>query len=332
MNKFIKFLVPIAALFSCISFAANTTLSVGHGSPVTSPHHEAWKFFKEKVEKESNGEIKVTIFPATQMGEERELLELVQMGTLDMVGSNVAVLGGWDKAFSASELPYVFPNREVALNVLNGDYGQFLFTRLDDLGITGLGWFENGFRHITNSRRPIYEPSDLQGLKVRTMQVDSHMAAFKKLGANPTPMVFGEVYSAIQQKVVDGQENPFSLIVGNKFYEVAPYISLTNHVYSTHIVGINPVKYNSLPQEYQQLIQSAVLEAEVHQQEVIAQEEKEYINFLESQGAKVNYLTREQNQMFIDSISEIEDDLKQMVGVDAYNVLMKNVEKEMNKS
>ena len=329
MKKYIKGLSLAAALFS-VSIISNaaTTLSIGHGSPVSSPHHKAWEFFKKQVEKESNGDIEVSIFPSTQMGEERELLELVQMGTLDMVGSNVAVLGGWDTAFSASELPYVFPNREIALKVLNGDYGKFLFNRLDDMGITGLGWFENGFRHITNSKGSIYKPSDLEGLKIRTMQVDSHILAFKQLGANPTPMVFGEVYSAIQQKVVDGQENPFSLIVGNKFYEVAPYISLTGHVYSTHIVGINPEKLASLPKKYQDLIKSSIIDAEEYQQKVIAEEENGYIAFLEEHGAKVNHLTSEQKQEFINALNDIKPQLRKMVGADAYDTLMASVQKE----
>ncbi|MTI18140.1 TRAP transporter substrate-binding protein [Rhodobacteraceae bacterium RKSG542] len=311
---------------SGIAYSAEYTLRVAHGNNEQFHMHKAWEKFKEVVEAESKGEIAVEIYANGQMGEDRELLEFVQDGTIDLNASTVAVLAGWDTAFAASELPYMFPDRATALAALNGSYGEWLFKRAEEIGFKGLGWFETGFRNINNSVRPIYKPEDLDGIKIRTMQVDAHMAAFRHLGANPTPMAFGEVYSALQQGVVDAQENPLSAIVTSRLYEVAPFVSLTNHVYSTHIVVMNPDRFESLPENYQDLILRAVKEGEAHQQAIIAKEEQEMIAILEKEGGKVNALSPEEIKVFQDRISEISADLKGMVDPEAYEVLRKAVE------
>ncbi|MTI16263.1 TRAP transporter substrate-binding protein, partial [Rhodobacteraceae bacterium RKSG542] len=185
------------------AFAADYTLRVAHGNTESYHMHKAWEKFKEVVESESKGDIVVEIYANGQMGEDRELLEFVQDGTIDLNASTVAVLAGWDTAFATSELPYMFPDRKTALSALNGSYGEFIGERAMDIGMLHLGWFENGFRQVNTNVRAVHKPEDLNGIKIRTMQVDAHMAAFRHLGANPTPMAFGEVYSALQQGVVD---------------------------------------------------------------------------------------------------------------------------------
>ena len=324
----ISLITAALALSFCATtaIAADYTLKVAHGNTETYHMHKAWEKFKEVVEAESKGEISVEIFANGQMGEDRELLEFVQDGTIDLNASTVGVLVGWDPAFATSELPYMFPNRKTALSALNGSYGDFISKRSEELGMLHLGWFENGFRQVNNNIRPIYEPKDLEGIKIRTMQVDAHMAAFRQLGANPTPMAFGEVYSALQQGVVDAEENPLSNIVPNRFYEVAKYVSMTNHVYSTHIVVMNPDKFYSLPEKYQDLVRRAVKEGEAHQQAIIKSQEAELIDFINSHGGEVNELTPEQMAAFQAKVGEISDELKAMVDPEAFDVLRKAID------
>ncbi len=295
--------------------AAPIVLKIGHGAAQGNHMTKAWEYFKQQIEKESKNGIQVQLFPAGQMGGDRELIEFVQSGTLDISSPTASVLAGWDKAFAASETPYLFSHREQAQQVLQGEFGQFLFTRLEPMGLMGIGWLENGWRQLSNAKRPIYTPDDLRGLKIRTMQVDAHILAFKTLGANPTPMAFGEVYSALQQGVIDGQENVLSNAMSSRVYEVNRYFSLTQHVYSAYIVLMNPDKYASLSTEQQQLLSKILAQTVDYQNQLIREEESSYVALLTEKGAEVNVLTPEQKQLFMDKLKPIMPQLEK--GVDA---------------
>lgn len=326
----IKKIISIVT-FSSLCFigstqAASHTIKVGHSAQTSFHMHKAWEKFADLVDKGSNGEIKVQIYPADQMGSSLEQLEYVQEGTLDMTSQSMSLLATWDRAFGITEMPYVFTSREQALGVLNGEFGQTLFKGLEPLELKGIAFAENGFRQITNNRKPIYEPSDLKGLKIRTMQVESHILAYRQFGANPTPMAFGEVYSALQQGVVDGQDNPLSQIVTSRFYEVQKYVSLVNIVYSTDVVVMSLAKYNALPANYQALIDDSMKQAMDYQQELIKQEEAGYVSFLEEQGLKVNALTLEQMNMFKAEVDKVRDKMVKDVGEDNWKLLEKHID------
>ncbi len=305
--------------------AAKVTLKISHGATETFHMHKAWVKFKELMEAGSKGEIEVLIFPNGQMGHDREALEFTQEGTLDITSPTVSVLSGWDKAFSTSEIPYMFADRETAMAAFNGPYGEFLDKRAQALGLKVIGWSENGFRHISNSKRAILKPDDLQGLKVRTMQVDLHLETFKHLGANPTPMAFGEVYSALQQGVVDGQENPLIRLITERFMEVQKYASTTSHVYSMHILPMNLAKYNSLSDEHKKLLAASMKTALDYQMEIIKKEDAEVIDQLRKGGMQVDVLTPEQIQVFRDKVKEIYPKLRSMVDPEAFDVLVKTI-------
>lgn len=277
---------------------AETNIRVGHGAADTYHMHKAWVKFKELVEKESNSEITVDIYPNGQVGGDRELTEAVQSGIIEMTAPVVEVMAGWDPAFSIPGLPYTFANRDAALKALNGEFGGKLLTRADDFGLKGLGWMENGIRNITSNKGPIEHPTDLKGIKLRTMQVEAHMDAFKAMGANPTPMSFNEVYSALQQGVVDAQENPLGHIFSSRFYEVQKYLTLSGHVYSTHMVLANPDFYNGLSDSDKALIDSALKRAIDYQQEVIAGEEQDQLAAIKAAGVTVTNLTPEEVSEF----------------------------------
>ena len=277
---------------------AEVTIKVGHGAAETYHMNKAWLKFKEIVEKDSNNEIKVNIFPNGQLGGDRELIEAVQSGIVDMTCPVVEVMADLDPSFSAPGLPYMFSGRADALKALNGEFGHKLLAKTDQYGIKGLGWMENGIREITSNKGPIEKPSDLKGIKIRTMQVEAHIDAFKAMGANPTPMSFNEVYSALQQGVVDAQENPLGHIFSSRFYEVQKFLTMSNHVYSTHIVLANPDFYNGLSDKDRQIVNSALTQAIDYQQQVIASEEKQQLDAIQAAGVKITNLTPEQVDEF----------------------------------
>ncbi|WP_068088790.1 TRAP transporter substrate-binding protein [Polycladidibacter stylochi] len=328
MKKILALAPALLMATTALSQAADYTLSMAHAAiGEENPINLAAIYFKNELEKRTNGQVEVTLYPGGQMGNDRELVELVQDGTLDLAMPTVSKLAPWDKAFSAPGIPYIFPDRNVALEVLNGEFGDYLNTRLEPMGLTSIGWFEGGFRQITNNVRPITKPDDLKGIKIRTMPVDAHIAVFKHLGANPTPMAFSELYSALQQKVVDGQENPLINIVANRMYEVQDYVSLTNHVYSAYIVLANPESMENLPTEIQGEVKATLQDALRYQLDVIDKEEAGYVKQIEETGTKVNALSPQQIGAFQAKISEIEGELAAMIGEETYKVLKDAVAK-----
>jgi len=203
-------------------------IKLSHSSPAVDDRLEAaCQAFKKHVEEKTGGKVKVTTYPNSQLGGEREQLEGVQLGTIQMAALSSGPLPGIFPQIMVFDLPYLFASQKAAFEVLDGPTGQEIFDLMKaKTGIRGLVWGENGFRHFTNSVRTVTKPSDMQGLKIRTMENPAHMAIVKALGASPTPMAFNEVYSGLQQKTIDGQENPISLIVSMKFYETQKYLTL----------------------------------------------------------------------------------------------------------
>lgn len=314
--------IAVSGVLSTSAFAGET-IRVGHGAADTYHMHKAWVKFKEIVEQETANEITVEIFPNGQVGGDRELTEAVQSGIVDMTAPVVEVMAGWDPAFSIPGLPYTFASRADALKALDGEFGEKLLGKVEDFGIKGLGWMENGIRNITSNKCPIKEPSDLSGVKIRTMQVEAHMEAFKAMGANPTPMSFNEVYSALQQGVVDAQENPLGHIYSSRFYEVQNCVTLSGHVYSTHMVLANPDFYSGLTEKNRALIDSALKRAIDFQQEVIASEEQEQLAAIKAAGVTVTTLTPEQVAMFQKVTEPVREKYTQLVEPELIKVLHK---------
>ena len=246
-------LVPGSAMAS-----KKTVIKIGHGANEKYHMHRAILEFKRLVEEGSDGRFEVQVFPSSQMGPDREMIEGVQTGVLEMCVPPSSFFPGWDQAFSVIELPFMYPNKEVALEVLHSQRGSEMLKRLEKLDLVGLGWLENGTRHVTNNVRPIHNPDDLQGVKLRTMKVPAHVDTFKALGANPTPMNFGEVYSGLQQGVIDGQENPVAHIYSQRFFEVQKHMSLTGHVFTVYIPVISKPFYDSLSPKDQQLLRESM--------------------------------------------------------------------------
>lgn len=254
--------------------------------------------FKDIVEKESKGNITVKIYPNSQLGAERESVEQVKNGTLEMATASAGPLTTFDKKFMVLDIPFSFTNYEEAWMVLDSQAGQNLFESLEGVGLKGLAYMENGFRHVTNSVKPIYTPDDLKGIKIRTMEAPMHMANFSALGANPTPVPWSELYMSMSQKIVDGQENPLANIWEVNMFEVQSYTSLTGHIYDPMPLVTNLEWFNKLPGHYQTIIQKAAILAQNYSRFVNKSREAVLVDMLTSKGMKVNELTAEQKEAF----------------------------------
>jgi tripartite ATP-independent transporter DctP family solute receptor len=221
--------------------------------------------FKDELEKLTKGKVEVRVFPNLQLGGGREIIEGVQMGTIQMCESSLAPMAGFNKTFLAFNLPYLFPSRDAAYKFLDGPLAGSMKTSVEAKGFKILEYWDNGYRHLTNSKRPVKSPADLAGLKIRTMENPVHMEAFRQMGANPTPMAFGEVFTALQQGAIDGQENAYNNITSMKFQEVQKYVTETGHFYDVTAFIINPDFYNKLPKDIQDAIKQAARTATEYQ-------------------------------------------------------------------
>jgi len=236
-------------------------LKVGITLAMDSHYAMGLKEFKRLLESYSNGSITLEIFPDSLLGGERDLLEGVSIGTIPMALISTGPIPNFFPDFAVLDLPYLFPTPEIAYKVLDGEIGQSMMDKLPSKGIIGLGFWENGFRHVTNNRREIKVPSDLNGLKIRTMENDIHMNTYRRYGASPTPMAMGEVFMALQQGVVDGQENPAINILTSRLNEVQKYMSLTGNFYSPSVLLMNKGIFDRMTNEQQNIVLKAAKEA-----------------------------------------------------------------------
>ena len=238
MIRFAKVLV-VAFMVVCLSvpaFAGNVVLKLGHIAEPVHPYGQGAEKFAEIVAQKSGGEMEVRVFPSSQLGGQKDLIEGLIYGTVDLALVGTAVLGQFQPQISLFDLPFLFKDRKHAYKSLDS-VGMELGVPLESKGIKLLGYMENGIRHITNNVRPVKTPADMEGLKIRVMTNKIYIEMMKALGASPTPMAFGELYSAMQQGTVDGQENPSAHIWTKRFFEVQKYASLTAHAYAPETTG-----------------------------------------------------------------------------------------------
>ena len=224
---------------TALSAQAQTVYKIGWTNTIDSHYGVGVTTFGDEIAKRTNGRYKLQYFPSGALGGEREMLEAVQLGTQDMIISSTGPVGNFVPETRIVDIPYLFRDYDHARKVLDGQIGQDILAKFPAKGLVAISWMENGFRHITNSKRPVKTPDDLKGLKIRTMENKVHMEAFKAMGALPTPMNMNEVFTALQTGTVDGQENPVPVILANKLYTVQKYMTLDSHVYSPAILIIN---------------------------------------------------------------------------------------------
>ena len=259
-------------------------LQAGHAVAEAHPYHLGLLKFKEIVETNTDGQVTVEIFPNGTLGSERDMVEGLQMGSIDVLVTSTGPVINFIPEMGLVDLPFLFSSSEHAYQVLDGEVGRELLQKFDAIGIKGLAFWENGFRHLTNSVRPVTSVEDIQGLNIRTMENEVHQAAFKVLGASPTPMAWGEVFTSLQQGTIDGQENPVPIIYTMNIYEVQKYLALTGHFYSPALLLFSQKPFDELTPGQQEICRAAALEAAAYEREKINEQTEEQLALLEEKG------------------------------------------------
>jgi len=287
MMKKTHLVLALGATLLGLSAQAQTVLKIGYSNALTSHYGMGAVAFCEEVDKGTQGRYKCQQYPNNALGGEREMIEAVQLGTQDLANVSTGALGNFVPEVKIVDIPFLFRDYDHARKVMDGPIGQDLLKKMTAKGIVGLAWTENGFRHITNSKRAINSAEDARGLKLRTMENKVHMDGFKTFGVLPTPMAWPEVFTALQQGTVDGQENPIPVILSNKLSQVQKYLSLTNHVYSPAVLVLSPSVWNKLSDADKGVFQEAARKAAVVQRKKVNDDESVAVAELRKDGMQV---------------------------------------------
>ena len=297
MRSTMKQLTAALALLAIGTFAGGTalaqdiqerTIRVGHLNNADHPTGIGVRKFAEIVAAKSGGKLAVKEYPASQLGNELQQQSALQGGVQEMLVASTTSLAGIVKEFGLFDFPFLFSNPRQADAMVDGPLGKMLGAKLAEKGVVVLGFFDLGFRNVTNSKRPITKPEDLEGLKLRVIPNPVFLETFKTFKANPIPMPFAELYGALESKAVDGQENPFAVILSSKFFEVNKYASGTNHVYATNPIQISKRFWDKLSPAEQKLLQDAAIEAQNFQRVVSREASEKAVGELKAKGMLVN--------------------------------------------
>ena len=264
------------------------TIKFGHLNNADHPTSTGVKKFAELVAAKSGGKIKVAEYPSSQLGNELQQQAALQGGVQEMLVASTTSLAGIVKEFGLFDFPFLFSNGQQADAMVDGPLGKMLSARLAEKGVVVLGFFDLGFRNVTNGKRPITKAEDLEGLKLRVIPNPVFLETFKTFKANPIPMPFAELYGALESKAVDGEENPYSVILSSKFYEVNKYVSGTNHVYATNPVQVSKRFWDKLSPVEQKLLQESAIEAQNYQRVVSREAASKAVAELKAKGMNYN--------------------------------------------
>lgn len=264
------------------------TLQLGHALSPGTPAADNIDEVAEIVSEETEGRVEFDIYPDSQLGSETEMLEQIQVGSMQSGAIMVGSMQALDMKMAIEDLPYMWADIENAREAYRGEFGEELGSIMEEQGMTQIGYLEWGFRHITNNEKPIVEPEDLEGVNIRVAETALRVDAFEQVGALPTVMAFSEVYGALQQGALDAQENPLANIVAPRFYEVQDYLSLTGHFYNTVMVVVDTETWGNISEEDQQIITEEFEKASERVQSENDEMEGEYLQELEDNGMEIN--------------------------------------------
>jgi len=303
---FLKTTLAVVALAVCgLAAAQERAIKFATQNPKGHPIVIGMEKFAEIVAAKSGGKIKVNLFPGGVLGGDAQNVSALQGGTIDMMSLNAGILASQVKDFEVFDFPFMFATSAEADAVVDGPFGRALLDKLDAKGIRGLAYWELGFRNITNSKRPIVKVEDIAGLKLRVIPNAINVDWVKALDANPTPMAFPEVYAGLEQKAIDGQENPLTVINANKLYEVQKFVTLTNHQYNPQAVIISKKLWDSLSDAEKKLIADAAAEATVVQRKASREQTKEALENLKKNGMTVSEFSPAEQQKLRDKLMPV---------------------------
>ncbi len=309
-------LAAVTSLAAMTAGEAQTRLRIAGNFPDEHTATKAIALFKEEVEKLTNNELQVDTFPAMQLGGAQENVDQVRSGAIFGLVASISYFTRSVPEFEALSLPFQFDTRETAFKVIDGEVGGIVNEKLAERGFLSLGYGENGYRHLTNNVRPVATIKDFEGLKIRLQPNEVHLATFKALGANPVAMDIKELYSALQQGVLDGQENPYSTIATRRFAEVQKYISGTGHFFDYITVVANKRAFEKLSPEHQEAVRTAMTTALKWQRAEEARRDLEWRDKLVSEGMQFNEVSAEARAEMREATKQIAEDLKGRIGAD----------------
>ncbi len=312
--------------------AQDKTIKFATQNPKGHPIVMGLEKFKELVEARSAGKIKVNLFPGGALGSDQANVAALQGGTLEMVSMNSGILANQVKEFAVFDFPFMFGGEAEADAVLDGAFGKKMHAMLNDKGLLGLAYFELGFRQITNSKRAITKVEDLEGLKLRVIPNPINVDWVKALGANPTPLPFPEVYSALEQKAIDGQENPETVIAANKFYEVQKHMVVSNHQYNPQSVLISKKFWDGLNAEQQKLIALAAIDAAKYQRAQARGAVASAVELLKKNGVQITSFNATELSKLRDKLRPVTAKYGVTVGQDLVKELQADLEKARSSS
>lgn len=270
-------------------------------------------YLAELVNEKSNGSMVIQVYPNSQLGDNRAMIEQMQFGTLEMMAPSVAALSGFTNKTMLLDLPYLFKNEAAAEEVLDGEIGDEIFDALKSSQLIGLGWFTQSWRNVT-CNKDVHKPEDLKGIKIRTMDSELHMEHFNMLGASAIPMSMSEVYTALQQHTIDAQENPYTNIVTSKFYEVQDYVIETRHIYDACPLLVSQKLWDSLNDEQKNILSECVQEAVAKERADVMADDENYKQDVIASGTTINKLSDEERQAFRDAVQPLYDEHAAEIG------------------
>lgn len=312
-------LLATAALLvshSALAQVSERTLRFAYQNVAEHPQGKGVAKFAELAKEKSGGKFNVRGFPGGQLGGDLQTVSALQGGTIDMTVLNSGLLVGLDKRFAVLDFPFLFAEPKEADAIVDGPIGAKLHAALTDKGLIGLGYWELGFRNVTNSKRPITKIEDFKGLKLRVLQSPLFIDLFSTLGANAVPLPFPELYSALEQKVVDGQENPVTTILGAKFNEVQKYVSETRHIYNAQSVLISKKTWDGLSADEKKIIADSIKEATDYQRKTSREAMDTALASLKAAGMIHNTLDAAELNRIRAAVKPVLDKFGQEAGAD----------------
>ena len=300
-----KFVYAAALLGAVLSAPVSANeIKFGYALAEDSHYGAGAKAFENSLKESLGDAFTFRDFPSSGLGGEREVIEGLQLGTVEMTIASSGTLSNFVPEAGVFDVPFLLRDKAHARKVLDGEIGQEILAKFDDAGVHALAWGEQGFRHITNNRGPISTPADASGLKIRTMENPVHIEAFRALGAAPTPMAWPEVISALEQGAIDGQENPLSVIVSANLGQVQKYLTLDSHVYSPAIILISPQLWESLDDDQKAAFNKAAAAGAQAMRDYVDEVDESGVAALKEAGMEVNELTDEQKAAFREALTE----------------------------
>jgi len=290
-----------------VAFAQEKTIKFTTQNPKGHPLVMGMEKFAEIVQAKSGGKIKVNLFPGGVLGGDAAVVSAIQGGTIEMASMNSGILASQVKDFEVYDFPFMFASSKEADAVVDGPFGKKMHAKLEPKGLVGLTYWELGFRQITNSKRAINKVEDAEGLKLRVIPNAINVDWVKALGANPTPLAFPEVYAALEQKAIDGQENPLTVIAANKFFEVQKYATLTNHQYNPQSVLISKKFWDTLSADEKKIISDAAVESTAYQRQQARAQAGTALDTVKKGGMQVNELAPAELAKFREKMKPVVD-------------------------